>query len=214
MTLQRDANKAQVAKSLSTAAFILERTADSFASIQEINGLPEALYTFGKTIPILPIFLKSLESSILNGENELEEKYATAYQFAELCQKEAKYFDAIFDAIASTDRYSNKQEKYLIVAENWGRRPIETVWKDLLLRAIGFAAEFEIDDEIKPSLQAAFDEMVKVNPSLAEEEKKGVVITNHGDGTQFYHGGKGNQNHCTGGIQCTGDGYVIHMKTE
>ncbi|KAL6789203.1 hypothetical protein J3E68DRAFT_414009 [Trichoderma sp. SZMC 28012] len=213
MTLSSEANRAQITRSLSVAAFVLERTADSWGAIQKIIGLPEALYVVGKTLPILPILLKSLESSIKSNEEtkDSKESFAAAYRFAELSQQQAKYFDAIFDAISTTDNHNTKEQKYRIAAEKCGGKPIEAILKDLLQQATGLAADLVADEDLKSSLQTAYDEVAKLAPSLAEGTKGPMSINNYGDGTQFYHGGEGNQNHNAGGSQYNGNGCTFHV---
>ncbi|KAL7909034.1 hypothetical protein GGI35DRAFT_425100 [Trichoderma velutinum] len=212
MTLSTDGSKTQVTKSLSAAAFVLERTAESWAKIQEINGLPEALYVVGKTLPNLPILFKSLESSIKNSEEtkDIRDKYAAASQFAELSQQQAKYFNAIYDAVATSDGY-NKEKIYRMIAKKYGGTAIEAIMKDLLQRAKDLAAALVTDEDLISRLQEAYEEVAQVEPSLAEEPKGHVSIENYGAGNQFYHGGGGNQNHCSGGNQYTGDGYTINI---
>ncbi|KAL6829144.1 hypothetical protein J3E69DRAFT_229755 [Trichoderma sp. SZMC 28015] len=212
MTLSHDGNKAQVTKSLSAAAYVLERTAESWANIQQISGLPEALYVVGKTLPNLPILLKSLESSIKNSEEtkEVKDKYAAASQFAELSQQQAKYFNLIHDAVATSDSY-NKGKEYRAAAKKSGGTAIEAIMKDLLQRAKGLAAVLVTDEDLKSRLQEAYEEVAKLEPSLAEDPKGHVSLENYGAGNQFYHGGGGNQNHCSGGNQYTGDGYTINL---
>ncbi|KAJ4863139.1 hypothetical protein T069G_04093 [Trichoderma breve] len=215
MTSSNDtSSKTQVTRSLSVAAFVLERTADSWATVQQIIGLPEALYVVGKTLPILPILLKSLESSIKSSEEtkDLKENFAAVYRFAELSQQQAKYFDAIFDAISTADNHNTKEEKYRIAAEKYGRKPIEAILKDLLQRAASLATELVADEDLKSSLQAAYDEVAKLTPSLPEVPKGAVSVNNYGDGTQFYHGGEGNQNHnAGGGHQYNGNDCTFHV---
>ncbi|KAK4066603.1 hypothetical protein Trihar35433_7030 [Trichoderma harzianum] len=213
MTSSNDSSKTQVTRSLSVAAFVLERTADSWATVQQVIGLPEALYVVGKTLPILPILLKSLESSIKSSEEtkDLKENFAAVYRFAELSQQQAKYFDAIFDAISTADNHNTKEEKYRIAAEKYGGKPIEAILKDLLQQAASLATELVADEDLKSSLQAAYDEVAKLTPSLAEGPKGAVSVNNYGDGTQFYHGGEGNQNHNAGGSQYNGNGCTFHV---
>lgn len=213
MTLSGDGSKAQATRSLSVAAFVLERTADSWANIQQIIGLPDALYVVGKALPILPIILKSLESSIKNGEEtkELNEEFTAAYQFAELSQQQAKYFDAVFDAVSTADHHYTKEEKYRSTAEKYGGTAIEAVLKDLLQRATNLAATLVTDEDLKSSLQSTYDEVAKLKPSLVKSPKGHVSLKNYGEGNQFYHGGVGHQNHCSGGNQNTGNGYTIHV---
>ncbi|KAF3073898.1 hypothetical protein CFAM422_004203 [Trichoderma lentiforme] len=215
MTLSSDANRAQITRSLSVAAFVLENTAESWDAIQSIIGLPEALYVVGKTLPILPILLKSLESSIKNNEEtkDSKESFAAAYRFAELSQQQAKYFDAIFDAVSSTDNHNTKEQKYRIAANKCGGRPIEAILKDLLQQAAGLATKLVADEDLKSALKAAYDEVAKLTPSLAEDVEGHVAINNYGDGVQLYHAGEGDQNHCTGGNQYNGNGYNFHTSS-
>ncbi|KAL6815539.1 hypothetical protein GGI42DRAFT_311770 [Trichoderma sp. SZMC 28013] len=219
MALPHDGSKTQVIRSLSVAAFVIENTAESWGSIRQTVGLPEALRVVGKTLPLLPIFLKSLESTIKDSKEtketkEIRENYAAMYQFAELCQQHAKYLSTIFDAVTSTEGNHTAEEKYRTAAEKSGGTPIEVIMKMLLQQAISLATTLTTQQDLISSLYAAMDEVVKVKPSLGEEDKTGVVINNYGQGNQFYHAGSGNQNHCAGGSQYTGDGYVIHMTAE
>jgi hypothetical protein len=55
------------------------------------------------------------------------------------------------------------------------------------------------------TLQGALVEVKKLPPSLEEYRSAEVVLNNSGSGNQFYHGGPGDQNHCSGGFQVNGD---------
>ncbi|KAL7794649.1 hypothetical protein V8C43DRAFT_304647 [Trichoderma afarasin] len=214
MASPHDGNKDQIIKSLSAAAYVLDSTAESWAKIQEISGLPQALYVVGKTLPNLPILLTSLESSIKNSEEtkEVKDKYAAATQFAELAKQQATYFKLIYDAVKSSDSY-DKAKVYRAVAKKNGGTAIETIMKDLLQRAKVLAAALITDEDLKSRLEEAYEEVAEVEPSLVEDPKGQVYIKNYGPGNQFYHGGAGgNQNHCSGGHQYTGDGYTINHK--
>ncbi|OPB44044.1 hypothetical protein A0O28_0023620 [Trichoderma guizhouense] len=202
MTLSSHAIRAQATKSLSIAAYVLERTAENWCTIQKIVGLPKALYVVGETLPLLPILLKSLESSIKNNEEtkDLKESLPAAFQFAELSQQQAKYFNAIFDAILTTDNHNTKEQKYRIAAEKWGGKPIEAVLKDLLQQATSLATELVTDEDLKSWLEECYDKVAKLNSFLVEDSKGFVIINNYGFGSQFYHHGQANQNQCSEGI--------------
>lgn len=211
MALSNDGSKAQITKSLSVAASDLKSAADSWANIERIIGLPEALYVVGKRLPILPIFLKSLESSIENKEEtkDSKESFATANRFADLSKRRAKYFDAIFNAVSTTDNQKTAEEKYRIEAKKRGGKPAEAILKELLALALELT-ELVADECLKSSLQAAYDEVAELAPSLAEGITGHISMNNNGDGTQLYHNGQGDQNQCTGGTQYNGNGCTFH----
>ncbi|KAL7949507.1 hypothetical protein V8C42DRAFT_341464 [Trichoderma barbatum] len=213
MTSSNGPSKAQVARLLPIAAFVLDKTAESWASIHEILDLPEALYAAANGLPLLPIVLRALESCLKTGEgtDELKGRYVAIIQFAEQCQKRVNYLNTIFDAVTMNDDSTTTEEKYRTAADKCGGVAIEVVMKDLLQRATNLAAALLTDEDLKAKLQAALDEVAKLKPSLAEATRGYVSLQNYGHGNQFYHGGKGHQNHCKGGIQNTGDGYTIHM---
>lgn len=213
MASSSDESKAQITESLSLAASDLERTADSWATIKQTTGLPKALCVVGEKLPILRVFITSLESSIQNTEEteDLKESFAAAHQFAVLFQQQAKYFVVIFNAVSTTDNRNTKEEKYRIAAEQCGGKPIEAMLKDLLQQAADVATKLVADEDLKSSLQTACDEVAKLAPSLAEGTKGPISISNNGHGTQLYHSGKGHQNHCSGGSQYTGDSCTFNM---
>jgi hypothetical protein len=176
-------------------------------------GLPEALYVTAKSLPLLSILLRSLETSLGESEETKErgEKYEATYQFAELCQQQAKYLEAILKAVATDDTSVTAHEKYSTAVGENGEVAVEGIMKTLLKRAISLADTQLADDDLKSRLQIAFEEVDKLKPSLDEDSKGNVSIKNFGAGNQFYHGGRGHQNHCSGGIQITGNGATNHM---
>ncbi|PTB54722.1 hypothetical protein M431DRAFT_494942 [Trichoderma harzianum CBS 226.95] len=212
MKLPSDRNKIQITRMLSTAASVFKQTADSWATIQQVTGLPEALYGVGKTLPILTEFLKSLEPSLKINEEEKEakeKKIAAAVQFAKLSEQQAQYFDAILDAIKAESQIP-KAKRYRIAAVKRGGEPVEAILKEMLQQAIDLATMLSVDEKLKSSLQAAYDEVAELKPSLEEDDGAPVSINNWGDGVQLYHAGEGHQNHCTGGSQYNGNGYTFH----
>lgn len=208
--------KAQVNRMLTKTAFDLERTAESWAVIPEILELPEALYATAKFLPLLSIMLGSLKAFLESSEETdvLKGKYPAIYQFAERCQKRVDYLDSIFDAITGTEGSTGKGEKYRIAAEEYGGLGIEAVMKDLLQRAKTLAALVQTDNDLKSRLQEAFEEVNKLKPSLAQTQQGIAAVNHYGKGNQFYHGGRGNQNQCDGGVQFTGDNAKYYSKTE
>lgn len=64
---------------------------------------------------------------------------------------------------------------------------------------------FVAQDQIT-TLQGARREVKRLPPSLMDEMPRvHASVTNNGSGSQFYHGGRGHMNHCSGGLQVTGD---------
>ncbi|OPB44041.1 hypothetical protein A0O28_0023590 [Trichoderma guizhouense] len=212
MSISNNPSKIEVTKLLKKAVFSFGNEAESWTTIDETLDLPEALYVAAKGLPLISILLKDLESSLDSKESdELKDKYTAIYRFADLCLKRIDYLKSIVKAVTSPGDPTPKEEKYREAAETCGGIAIEAVMKDLLQRAINLATSCLTDDYLKSSLQAVLEEVVKLKPSLEEGWRGQVSLRNYGQGNQFYHGGRGNQNHSQGGNQFTGNGYTLHM---
>lgn len=216
MTSSNNRTKLQVTRELSGAAFVFEKAAEQWANIDETADLPEALYIAPQALAYIPMLLRSLEGYIIEIQeaNALKEKYGEIYEFAELCQKQVTYFNSIFEAVTSSGKFPTRDEKYRLAAEKCGGLPIEVAVKELLQEAINLATLLSDEDGLKSELQAAFDKVDKLKPSLTQTPKGTISVNHYGRGNQFYHGGRGHQNHCEGGIQITGDNATNNLTKE
>ncbi|KAL7955692.1 hypothetical protein V8C34DRAFT_316237 [Trichoderma compactum] len=187
MTSSNNWTKLQVTRELSGAAFVFEKAAEQWANIDETADLPEALYIAPQALAYIPMLLRSLEVT---------------------------YFNSIFEAVTSPSKFPTRDEKYRLAAEKYGGIPIEAAVRELLHEAINSVEVLSDEDGLKSALQAQFDKVDKLKPSLTQNPKGTISVNHYGRGNQFYHGGRGHQNHCEGGIQITGDNATNNLTKE
>ncbi|RYP81457.1 hypothetical protein DL769_001970 [Monosporascus sp. CRB-8-3] len=211
-----EATKSQVLRSLDEAAYAFKRTIKSCDAIQDVAGLPEAFPVVAKRLSVLVALLESMKTYLETGQEtqEIKEKYTAVYQLAEVSRKQAGYLQDLFVAVTAANDAVPKLERYRkAVADGDGTR-IESVLKDLLERAVNVAVAPLVGDDLIKELQEALEEVAALKPSLKEDPKGAVTLNNYSEGSQFYHGGKGNQNHCSGGIQITGDSATNNITSD
>ncbi|KAM0487200.1 hypothetical protein ACHAPX_000470 [Trichoderma viride] len=211
MNKVRQKSKNSVITSLDKAAVDLQSIITTCSEIT--IALPDAFTVVAKNLPLLLKTIenikKNLEEARIQEAQQLKERFAAVYQLSSRFQDRSEYLQALFEAISSSKTTPNIDKYREVVIEENGLR-IEVVLKHLLQQTLDVATAPLVDEDLVNELKAAFDEVASLQPSLAEESK-GVVLNNHGLGNQFYHGGRGNQNHCSGGIQVTGDGATNHI---
>ncbi|PFH55589.1 hypothetical protein XA68_17988 [Ophiocordyceps unilateralis] len=214
----RKPNEDQVLRSLDNALYTLKRTIKTSGDVQDVVGLPEAFPVVIKHLLILFKILESIETFFKQqnrAEEEMDDEYMAVYQLAEMCRKRAEYLQDLFDSVKTTpNNPTPKMERYRKVVTDSADATIESVLKDLLEQAANLAAAPLVDDDLANELRESLEEVAALKPSLDQDTNKGsTALYNYSSGTQFYHGGPGNQNHCSGGTQITGNNSTNHMST-
>ncbi|KAK3302954.1 uncharacterized protein B0T15DRAFT_538641 [Chaetomium strumarium] len=211
--------KSQLLRLIDDAAYALKKTEKSFNTDNAndgFNGLPDAFPAVAKRIPVLSKALASVEAYIGDREEtqEVKEKYQDIRKLAKACQRDAGYLQDLFSAVTESNEDAPKLKRYRQAVEDLNGKRIETVGKELLEMALDTLAPPLVDAELVKELQDAVEEISKLKPSLKDEPKGAVTLINHGSGSQFHHGGKGNQNQCLGGVMVTGNGATNHIASE
>ncbi|OTA86001.1 hypothetical protein M434DRAFT_15977 [Hypoxylon sp. CO27-5] len=207
--------KDQVIRTLDNATYALSGALGQCTADQDFTGLGDAFPVVAKRLPILLQTLESMKVSLGNAEEkeELKKKYKAVSQFAEVCRSQAGYFQDIFAAIAVNDSVPKLEHYRNAVADADGAR-IESVMRKLLDQAVDVAAAPLVSDDLIEKLEHAQDEVAALGPFLKDDHRGSTTLNNYGGGSQFYHNGNGNQNHCSGGVQVNGDGSTNHFAPE
>ncbi len=202
------ASKVQVLRSLNNAIQVFDGVAETCGTVEDAADLPKAFPVVIGHLPRIATTFKAIKSHITEaGQDAGDDRkmYYAIKQVADECHKQAAYLAELLDAVQSTDGTASKLERYREAVTNGGNEKLETVMKELL-RSIFKVAKPPLVGEVEiTELKAALDEVTRLPPSLSGDSGRNVVLRNYGKGNQFYHGGKGHQNHCAGGVQITGD---------
>ncbi|KAK7422691.1 hypothetical protein QQX98_001479 [Neonectria punicea] len=204
-----ETTKTQALRQLETATFVLSRAIESCGTVGDNADIPKAFPAVGKRLPLLAEILRSIQAHLKSTTAEADQTkdlYPDIKQLADECYQQIPHLQALFDTISTTEDSIKKIEQYRKAVQGGGGKRVEKVMIDLLDGVSLVAVEPLVSEEQIKMLQEALDEMKKLPPSLADEDPSGgTVLYNYGPGNQFYHGGKGHQNHCSGGFQVTGD---------
>ncbi|RTE71905.1 hypothetical protein BHE90_013709 [Fusarium euwallaceae] len=205
---QNETTKSQVILSLMmlNPAFCL--MTDFCCPIGEAANQLEAFSVVAKHLPAALAVFTSIETflkSMPEETQDIKDNYTSIQQTADACRHQIPYLQALFEAV---EKSQNKAEEYRKAAQRVQGQPIERVMMDLLQAAsIVAVSPFVAQDQIT-ALQDALQEVKGIPPSLSDEVPSGsIILTNNGAGNQFYHGGRGHMNHCSGGLQVTGDNH-------
>ncbi|KAI0096306.1 hypothetical protein F4776DRAFT_651636 [Hypoxylon sp. NC0597] len=207
--------KDQVVRTLDDAIYAFGRAIPQCNADQDFTGLSDAFPMIAKHLPILLQTLGSMQNYLGNTEEteEVKKKYNAVSQFAEMCRKQAGYFEDIFVAITA-DNSVPKLERYRNAVDDADGARIESVTRKLLDQAVDLAVAPLVSDDLIEELERAQEEVAALGPSLKDDHRVGATLNNYAGGVQFFHNGTGNQNHCSGGVQVTGDGATNHFAPE
>lgn len=206
MTVQK--SSLQVTSALRTACIALEAAITSSASVKDSAGLPSAFSIVTKHLPTLHQALDYLKRRLedIPDSQRFADKHMDIYRLSKTSQDQSEYLQDFFAAVTTTDG-SRGLDKYRDIVKKNNDKKIEDVLKNLLSQTIDIVSAEPLKDEaLIRELEKALNEITSLAPSLPENAKRGPMLNNHGNGNQFYHGGSGNQNHCSGGVQVTGNG--------
>ncbi|KAJ5822597.1 hypothetical protein N7447_004937 [Penicillium robsamsonii] len=202
----------QIRKTLSA----LKTAAESCGTVIGATDLPQAFSVVAQRIPLSVDIFTSLDTYLDSvGEDkdnqELKDMYPVVKEVADACSHHIESLEVLFETVAQSDK--NTQDKltsYREAVQYNGGRLLEKVMLDLLRdTALVCVEPFATQEQIQ-ELQAALQELQEISPSLKDALGAAVVMNHSGSGNQFYHGGKGHQNICSGGFQVTGDNHNAH----
>ncbi|KAI0597074.1 hypothetical protein F4775DRAFT_265248 [Biscogniauxia sp. FL1348] len=210
--MEGEITKEHVLRTLDNAIYGFKKPVTSCKD-KDLSGLPEAFPVVAKHLPLVHKTLKHIQNYLANHDKTkaTRGKYKHICQFAETCQKQAGYIEDIFVAVTAAKDPDQARDRYRSVVVKAKGARIESVLQDILKEAMNVADAPLVDDKLIDRLQKAQTEASELKPSLNEDYTGLVTLNNYGEGSQLYHGGRGNQNHCTGGVQVTGDGAVNHF---
>ncbi|KAI0895593.1 hypothetical protein F4806DRAFT_469692 [Annulohypoxylon nitens] len=207
------ATLSQIHEELDKATEAFKKTVESWKATKDFASLPNSFPIIAKHLPILLEALQAIKGGITSGmvTPEVEEKYMTVFQLAQLYQKNSNYFQTILAAVTNADKPTRKLKLYRNVIAGFNNDGIEKVIQELFKRVIEVTQMDLVNDEdLTNKLQAAQEEVVKLEPW--EDDRTGsIIVTNSGDGTQYFQNGDGNQNVSHGGPQFNGSNGIYHL---
>jgi hypothetical protein len=203
-----EVTKPQVVRAFDTAIFVLHQVIASCPLLKEASDTPKAIYVVAKHLPVIEQIFTSARTQLNSGTDETEQikdLYPVMKHIADESCGQVRSLENLFDTVTQNSEYGTKIERYALAVKGGDRKKVETIMLELLTNASFAAVEPLVSQEHIMILQGALEEVRRLPPSLDEDRDPSVVINNSGPGNQFYHGGKGNQNHCSGGFQVNGD---------
>ncbi|TFB01161.1 hypothetical protein CCMA1212_006982 [Trichoderma ghanense] len=215
----------QVTRCLRDAKSALENAANFCCEVDTATDLPQAFTVVAKHISTMLETFTSIDNyfkSISDGEGEqkLMDMYPDIREVTKACCNDTKYLEDLFETVKSSghDDTGVKMKRYRLAVQSNDGKKVEKVMLGLLKGALLVALKPLVSDAQIQELEEAIKEIKELPPSLEDEFMGGFVMNNNGPGNQFYHGGKGHQNICTGGFQVTGNNehavYRFAMKEE
>ncbi|KAI8675557.1 SesA domain-containing protein [Fusarium keratoplasticum] len=205
-----ETSKPQVLMQLGMLNAALQMVVNQCGSIKDAANQLEVFSVVAKHLPSLVDVFSSIQKRLDSGTAEaddagISDKYPVIRQAALACCERSGDLQGLFHAVSES---RNKTEAYRNAVECGKGEPLEMVMMDMLQNAISVATPPLVEDEQVTALNNALEEIKKLPPSLGNEPLSArIALHNHGAGNQFYHGGKGNMNHCSGGFQVTGDNH-------
>lgn len=203
--------KSQVLSCIPYTLFALGKAAESCGTISEVPDLPKAFSVVAKHLPLTAAVFTSLNTYLESvsedkEDQKLRDMYPVIKEVTENCYNHVRSLQDLFEsARQSVDDAQVKLTSYRSAVQANGGRMVENVMLDLLNGVALVTLEPFVAQEQTQALQEALQEVTKLPPSLDDALGAGVVMNHSGSGSQFYHGGKGHQNICSGGFQVTGD---------
>lgn len=200
-----EVSKQQALRALDTTIFVLGQAIDSCCIAEGASDIPKAFSIVAKHLPVIEQVFNSARNHLKSSKEETEqvkELYPAVKHVADEGCGQLRSIENLFDTVTQD---GEKMERYASAVKNSDGKKVETIMVELLTNASLMAVEPLVSQDDIKTLQGALEEMRKLPPSLEEDRSAGVVLNNSGSGNQFYHGGRGNQNHCSGGFQVNGD---------
>ncbi|RSL49693.1 hypothetical protein CEP54_012309 [Fusarium duplospermum] len=202
--------KQQVLLSLSMLNPALQKIAEVCIPIGAKTNRPEVFSVVAKHLPSLVEAFSSIQKYLDStteetASDEISEKYPVIGQAARQCCDRISDLQELFEAVGNS---RNKTEDYRNAVECGKGQPLETMMLEMLQGASSAATLPLVAEEQIAALNEALEEIGELDASLGDEPASArVTLHNHGAGSQFYHGGRGNMNHCSGGQQITGENH-------
>lgn len=205
--------KTQVLRCIRDTLFALGKAAESCGTLSKDPDLPKAFSVVAKHLPLtvavftsLNTYLKSISED--KEDRKLRDMYPVIKEVTKDGYDHVRSLEDLFETVTHSDddAYVKLTSYRSAVQINGGKR-VEKVMLDLLNGAALVSQEPFVTQEQIQALQEALQEVKKLPPSLDDALESSVVMNHSGSGSQFYHGGKGHQDICSGGFQVTGDNH-------
>ncbi|PCD46473.1 hypothetical protein AU210_001879 [Fusarium oxysporum f. sp. radicis-cucumerinum] len=200
-----EVSKQQALRALETTIFVLGQAIESCCIAESAPDIPKAFSIVAKHLPIVEQVFSSARNHLKSSKEEteqLKELYPVVKHVSDEGCGQLRSIENLFDTVTQD---GEKMERYASAVKSGDGKKVETIMVELLTNASLVAVDPLVSQDNIETLQRALEEVKKLPPSLEEDRSAGVVLNNSGSGNQFYHGGRGNQNHCSGGFQVNGD---------
>ncbi|KAL5617976.1 hypothetical protein FOVSG1_000198 [Fusarium oxysporum f. sp. vasinfectum] len=200
-----EVSKQQALRALETTIFVLGQAIESCCIAESAPDIPKAFSIVAKHLPAVEQVFSSARNHLKSSKEETEqvkELYPVVKHVSDEGCGQVRFIENLFDTVTQD---GEKMERYASAVKNGDGKKVETIMVELLTNASLVAVDPLVSQDNIETLQQALEEVKKLPPSLEGDRSAGVVLNNSGSGNQFYHGGRGNQNHCSGGFQVNGD---------
>ncbi|RKK31548.1 hypothetical protein BFJ66_g15798 [Fusarium oxysporum f. sp. cepae] len=200
-----EVSKQQALRALETTIFVLGLAIESCCIAEGNPDIPKAFSIVAKHLPVAEQVFSLARTYLKQSKEETEqvrELYPVVKHVADESCEQLRSIENLFDTVTQD---GEKAERYVSGVKSGDGKKVETIMVELLTNASLMAVEPLVNQDNVKTLQGALEEVKKLPPSLKEDRSVGVVLNNSGSGNQFYHGGRGNLNHCFGGFQVSGD---------
>ncbi|KAF5984632.1 hypothetical protein FCOIX_2521 [Fusarium coicis] len=200
-----EVSRQQALRALETSIFVLGQATDSCCIAEDAIDVPRAFFIVEKHLPVVERVFSSVRTYLKQSKEETEqtkELYSVIKHVGDGGCGQLRSIEHLFDTVTQD---GEKMERYASAVKSGDGRKVETIMLDLLTNVSLVALDPLVSQDNIETLHGALEEVKKLPPSLEEDRSAAVVLNNSGSGNQFYHGGRGNQNHCSGGFQVNGD---------
>ncbi|KAK2608604.1 hypothetical protein QQS21_002830 [Conoideocrella luteorostrata] len=212
--MPREVTKTNVIRCLRDAIDALEKASKSCDPVHEAANVPSTAFTVvaNHISTVLKLFtsINTVFNSLENDkqweeQGQLSDMYPKLCKVTKDCSNHARCLEDLFETVTENgDDAETKIKKYRsVVQDNQGKK-VEDVMLDLLNAALLAAVKPLVGDEQIQELREALQEVNGLPPSLVDSSDASVIMNNYQSGSQFYNGGPGDQNHCSGGFMVTG----------
>lgn len=194
--------KYQAKTRLDSTVATIGRAIDICGTTQDVSQFPPAVAGVATTLPRFAQFLAAVQTNLQNSPSDAIAigKYRTIQQVASELVPNAQRIEDLCFMFTSAEDWKAEYQREAATG-----KLLEQALKDLLTSAKRIAKDAYVEEEQSKLLQSLLKEANEIPSSLEKPSRGNVTLNQYGDGNQFSHFGKGNQNYSTGGQMVTGD---------
>lgn len=196
--------KAEVILSLSNLKSPLSDIVDLCRHIGKADNQLKHFSVIAEHLPALTGVFSSIQEHLESTTQETCQIRAI-HEAADSCLERIHYLKNLCQVVGQSQ---NKVDDYRKAVKDGGGKTLEMVMMDLLQYASSAAVPPLVADKDVEALNRALEQVSLLLSLEGQHSGAHVSFTNLGPGSQFYHGGKGNVNSCSGSaLQVTGENH-------